>query len=583
MSFIKILSEDVANKIAAGEVVERPSSVVKELVENSIDAQCSKVSVLIQQGGKQKIIVIDDGIGMDYDDALLAFERHSTSKISGADDLNEIKTLGFRGEALPSIASVCYFTLETKTRDSEIGTKIFIAGGKIKSVQQIASPAGTKAEVYGLFFNMPARKKFLKSASYESSLVSNIMINYALAYPGIHFYFKESDKNQFDFPKVNSYDERIYQIYGKNFIDQSIPLFIEKKNLKISGRVGFPSFLRPNRNTIHFFVNKRYVRDRLLMNAFMDVYKPYLKEGTFPFLVAYFELPWDLVDVNVHPSKMEIRFLEAENVYASIKEGVKEALSKFKPISIFPIKEMDQKEIIEKNKPAEKESFHKMEDAFGKNLNIIPQHLYIPTKESEEKPTGSLLSTKIIVIAQYKNCYILAYDNDGLLLIDQHVAHERILYEEFKKLMNEKKITMQHLLLPLPVEVSPTQKILIQEYNDMLQELGFILEPFGGNTFLLKAIPYFIKNADLTEMIIKIIDDFQNAVKDKQKEELVENLIASVACRAAIKINMSLNREKMEYIVEELMKTSTPQVCPHGRPIIMKITDYQIDKNFKRK
>jgi len=194
-----------------------------------------------------------------------------------------------------------------------------------------------------------------------------------------------------------------------------------------------------------------------------------------------------------------------------------------------------------------------------------------------------LLSTKIIVIAQYKNCYILAYDNDGLLLIDQHVAHERILYEEFKKLMNEKKITMQHLLLPLPVEVSPTQKILIQEYNDMLQELGFILEPFGGNTFLLKAIPYFIKNADLTEMIIKIIDDFQNAVKDKQKEELVENLIASVACRAAIKINMSLNREKMEYIVEELMKTSTPQVCPHGRPIIMKITDYQIDKNFKRK
>lgn len=583
MGKIRILSEDIANKIAAGEVIERPASVVKELIENSIDANSNKITIFIQQGGKSKIIAIDNGIGMDHDDVILAFERHSTSKILSISDLNEIRTLGFRGEALPSIASVSIFTIESRTKEQDVGTKLIISGGILKKVEHATCPIGTKIEILNLFFNVPARKKFLKNNSYESSLISNVIINYALAYPNVHFYFEETQKFQHDFPQVPSLEERVYQIYGKSSVEQSLPIEIDKNNIKIYGRIGFPNFLKPNRNSIHFFVNKRYVRDRLLMSAFMDSYKPFLKENTFPFIISFIEIPANLIDVNVHPAKTEIRFFDSTLIYKLIRDAVSNALNRFKPVSLFPITKT-QKTItksetitpfpqpINQNVPEDKT-----------NPQNTEQINYQPTSENEiELPSDSLISQSINILGQYKNSFILASDKDGLIIIDQHIAHEKILYNEFKKLLENNSISIQYLLIPIPIDVTPTQKILINEHKKRLEQLGFVLEPLSGYTFLVSGIPSFIKNIELTEMLNKIIDDFQNIVSKNEQSELLENLIASIACRAAIKINTPLSKEKIEYIVKELIKTNIPQRCPHGRPIIMKITDYQIFKAFKR-
>lgn len=585
MGKIRILSEDIANKIAAGEVVERPSSVVKELVENSIDALSSKITVSTQQGGKQNITIIDNGTGMDYDDVLLAFERHSTSKIANLKDLNEIKTLGFRGEALPSIASVSYFILESKTRDEDVGTKITIWGGKIKKLERVACVEGTRIEARNLFFNMPARKKFLRSTAYESSLISTIMINYALAHPEIHFYFEEIHKHQQDYPAVRSLEERIYQIYGKSSVEQSIPLHGEHAGFTIAGRIGFPTYLRPNRNAMHFFVNTRYVRDRIMMSAIIDAYKPFLKEATYPFIVLYITIPYDQVDVNVHPAKTEVRFFDTNSIHTAIKEGIASALGQFKPISIFPLKNiLDTDSATVSSYPAQNQNLTAPIKPEKPELPYsIPQAMYIPSIQKAEIPSDSLIEKPPMIIGQFNNCYIIASHQNELLIIDQHVAHERILYEEYRKLMMQGNVPVQYLLLPLPIDVTPTQKILILEHTKSLEELGFFLEPFGGNTFLLKGIPILIKNVELLEMIIKIIDDFQNIEKKTDKAHLMDNFITSVACRAAIKINMPLTKEKMQFLIEELMKTSIPQVCPHGRPIIMTITNYQIDKAFKRK
>lgn len=585
MGKIKILSEDIANKISAGEVVERPSSVVKELVENSIDALSSKIIVTTQQGGKQNIAVIDNGTGMDYDDVLLAFERHSTSKIANLKDLNEIKTLGFRGEALPSIASVSYFIMESKTRDEDVGTKITIAGGKMKNVAKVACAEGTRIEARNLFFNMPARKKFLRSTAYESSLISTIMINYALAHPEIQFLFEETHKHQQDYPAVRAIEERIYQIYGKSSVDQSIPLHVGRTGFNITGRIGFPTYLRPNRNAMHFFVNKRYVRDRIIMGAINDAYKPFLKEGAYPFIVLYISMPPDQVDVNVHPAKTEVRFFEANLIYNAIKEGISSALGQFKPISIFPLKKIQDIETATVPPlPAQDQNLKAPIEPDKPELSYsIPQAIYIPSIPKADIPSDSLIEKPPTIIGQFNNCYIIASHQNELLIIDQHVAHERILYEEYRKLMMQGNVPVQYLLLPLPIDVTPTQKILIMEHTKSIEELGFFLEPFGGNTFLLKGIPILIKNVELLEMIIKIIDDFQDIVKKNDKERLMDDFITSVACRAAIKINMPLTKEKMQFIVEELMKTPVPQVCPHGRPIIMTITNYQLDKAFKRK
>ncbi|OGF63061.1 MAG: hypothetical protein A2Y62_02415 [Candidatus Fischerbacteria bacterium RBG_13_37_8] len=580
MGKIRVLSEDIANKIAAGEVVERPSSAVKELVENSIDAASKKISVVTQHGGKYKIIVIDNGTGMDYDDVLLAFERHSTSKIKTIEDLHQINTLGFRGEALPSIASVSHFILESRIVEEDTGARIIISGGKIRKIERIACPHGTRIEISNLFFNIPARKKFLKSAAYESSLITNIMTNYSLAYPEIHFYLEEIPKIKQDYPPVSSIEERIFQIYGQTAVDQSIPLSIEQANIKMYGRIGFPHFLKPNRNSIHFFVNKRYVRDRLLMGAFLDSYKPFLKKDAFPFIIAFIDLPPDLLDVNVHPTKTEIRFYNPNWLYNVIKDSINEALGAFKPVSIFPLNVSSMPSSYpQNNTPIMPVG---QQDSMPEYPPNIPQSLYITSKHQEEQPGDSLLASPIHILAQYKNCYILASDNDGILIIDQHVAHERILYEQYKKLLEHQHISIQHLLLPLPIEVTPSQKILITEHKNYLNQLGFILENFGGNTFLLKGIPSFIRNVELSEMIIAIIDDLQNTVRKNNIETLLEDMIASVSCRAAIKINTQLNKEKMQYLVEALLETSMPQYCPHGRPIIMKITDHQINKTFKR-
>lgn len=583
MGKIRILSENIANKIAAGEIIERPASVVKELVENSIDANSTKITILILQGGKSKIIVIDNGIGMDHDDVILAFERHSTSKISSISDLNEIRTLGFRGEALPSIASVSIFTIESKTKEQDAGTKLIISGGILKKVEHATCPIGTKIEILNLFFNVPARKKFLKNNSYESSLISNVIINYALAYQNIHFYFEEVEKFQYDFPQVSSLDERIYQIYGKSSIEQSIPIEIDKNNIRIYGRIGFPNFSKPNRNSIHFFVNKRYVRDRLLMHAFMDSYKPFLKENAFPFIISFIDIPANLIDVNVHPSKTEIRFFDSILIYTLIHDAISNALNKFKPVSLFPIaktsKTITKSETITPPATSINQNVpeNKTQTQHSNEIN------YQATSENEiELPSDSLISPSINILGQYKNSFILTSDNDGLIIIDQHVAHERILYNDYKKLLENNSISIQYLLLPIPIDVTPTQKIIINEHKKHLEQLGFILEPLSGYTFLVSGIPSFIKDIELTEMLNKIIDDFQNIVSKNEQSELLENLIASVACRAAIKINTPLSKEKMEYIVNELIKTNMPQLCPHGRPIIMKITDYQIYKAFKR-
>jgi DNA mismatch repair protein MutL len=652
MSVIRILPEAVANKIAAGEVVERPASVAKELVENSIDAGASSVEVRAESGGKRLIRVADDGCGMTRDDALLAFERHATSKIETADDLDAIATLGFRGEALPSIAAVSRLTLETRHASEEAGTRMELAGGKLHDVKEIARSCGTTIEAASLFYNVPARRKFLRSESTELGHIASMVTHYALAHPDKAFRLESVSNEILKVSPVASHRERIYQVMGGQQLEQLVEFGPVERQLipasatlnldeeaepnaeaeappvfRISGFVSRPEVHKLNRNQIYFFVSRRLIRDRLVLHAINEAYRNILPAGIFPVAMIFLDMPPGEVDVNVHPSKAEVRFRHSSFVHDLIRDSVLQALMASRPVPAFPMPKRPDTVAQDQGGPSysppepaaapqaprnwtppgPRESFGSgtarsfqlsapRPAAAPGNLPLTEAALALytpaepascPAGYAEPEPTAAEnrageLPADLLPLGQVKSSFILATNPEGLWIIDQHVAHERVLFEQHLRHRQDSTIEGQRLLIPIVADLQPEQRVTFESIASELTANGFEVESFGQGSVAVKAAPADIQPDDVERLVREILDGISRETRALSLEELRRSIAATVACHAAIKVNMPLDQEKMSWLLLELSKTECPMTCPHGRPIVLRYDVKEIQKAFKR-
>jgi DNA mismatch repair protein MutL len=654
MGRIRILSDQVANKIAAGEVVERPASVIKELLENSLDAGSTRIRIDVEAGGKKLIAVQDNGCGMVRDDAMLAFERHATSKIHDVDDLVKISTLGFRGEALPSIASVSRLQLETKSGDEKSGTRVEIAGGKLLKVEETGAPPGTMISVRDLFFNVPARRKFLKAESTELSHIATLVTHYALAHPDKHFELHALTNAMLIAPPVKTHADRIYQVFGKETLDELVPVAAEADlertglpvpppwrrdqdyqpavpgTVRLHGFVSKPEMQKLNRNSIFVFVNGRLVRDRLVQHALTEAYRNILPPTVFPVVLLFVEMPATEVDVNVHPAKTEVRFRQQSFIHDFVRDSVRAALMKARPVPEFT-REIRANPTASLGlssgamPPATTAVLSNQEFAlapleafpgtasleFGGSTLIAANAVLATDRRSEggdgnllsrvpETPVascgGSTMESEVIEnagrgvpkldslrpLGQIRESFILAVDEEGLWIIDQHVAHERVLFEKVLRQRNIDRVEQQRMLMPMIVELTPAQQAVFAEISDELRCNGFDVELFGSRTIAVKAAPAGIEAADMDRMLHELLDQIEREQQRENLDAIRHRIAASIACHAAIKINTHLEQNKMEWLLAELAKTECPMTCPHGRPVVLRYSIKEIQKAFKR-
>ncbi len=588
---IKILPEEVINKISAGEVIERPASVVKELVENSVDAGATRIAVEVMRGGRDLIRVVDNGCGMDKEDALLSLERHSTSKIRSAEDIAVINTLGFRGEALPSISAVSQMELTTRTQDAETGTRIALAGGKVKSVKEVGCPAGTSVSVEQLFFNTPARRKFLKTIPTEMSHIINILSREALVRSEVSFELTHNGKGVFNAPPGTTLSERILYLYGDDLGDALIPFEGENDWLKVHGLLGKPEYARSQSHLMLYFVNKRPIRSRMLTHAILEGYKSLLPRDRFPAIFVFIEIAAELIDVNIHPQKAEVKFEKTRAVHEFVSQLINHALKKeefvpglFKP-SVGTGRETRIKEAVEKYITSTSGKLHVEKLPTGKPLAKRGAVTREPTRPHEEEvireytlplPTSGQ-------VAQLHNTYIVAESKDSIVIIDQHAAHERVLYERLKSDFEKAKVERQILLLPFTVEVSHEASALIEQKLVLLGSMGFEVEHFGANSFILRTLPALLKYAEPRRLFLDIVDDLVALGKIKDTGQLNEKMITIMACRGAIKAGDKLKEEEIVSLFQSLNETESPHFCPHGRPILIRLTLPELERRFKRK
>jgi len=680
MGRIHVLSENVANQIAAGEVVERPASVVKEMLENSLDAGATRIKISVEAGGKKLIQITDNGCGMVRDDAMLAFERHATSKIKNAEDLLSVATLGFRGEALPSIASVSRLRLETRAGEEPCGTVIEINGGRIARVEEAGLPLGTSITVRDLFFNVPARKKFLKSESTELSHIASLVTHYALAHPDKHFELHSASNAMLVAPPVGGQSERVYQVFGKETLDQLIPVAARQAlervglpqpppwrrkeeedgeesapkdpgEMRIHGFVSKPEIQKLNRNSIFVFVNGRLIRDRLVQHALTEAYRNIIPPTVYPVVLLFLELPAAEVDVNVHPSKTEVRFRQQTAMHDFVRDSVRGALMKARPVPQFVAEIRAHATAGQALTPGaltpgagwkptdglpapgsrlpEGGSREPGPDAFAlqasalplasarfqfeggiaveanaaipvarglenaslapnfapsipHQVETIPDHGCSPALDvGDEEPTLSALGT-LRPLGQIRNSFILAVNEDGLWIIDQHVAHERVLFERVLKQRATMKVESQRLLMPIVLELSPAQQAVFQEISHELARNGFEAEPFGARSVAVKVAPAGVEASAVEHLLQELLDQLSNEEQSLNLEKIRSRIAASIACHAAIKVNMPLEQNKMEWLLAELAKTDHPMSCPHGRPVVLRYSVKDIQKAFKR-
>jgi DNA mismatch repair protein MutL len=612
---IKVLPEIVANKIAAGEIVERPASVVKELLENSIDAGCRTAHVSIQSGGKRLIQVRDDGEGMGQDDAILAFEHHATSKLQTADDLSAIATLGFRGEALPSIASVSRLTLRTRPADSESipGTEIEIQGGVMRSVKPVPWDAGTEITVRDLFFNLPARRKFLRSHDTELSHIARLVTHYALAHPEIRFTLESEGRTLIDAVAVGELRERVYQIFGEGFLDNLVELSGQLGSLRVRGFSSRPHEQRTNPYSQFFYVNRRMVRDKVITSAVRQAYRNCIPASAYPVAILFVELPFDEVDVNAHPAKTEIRFRDQSTVHNLVFETIEQALvrtaaipvyehrgaSAFapNPVEIQPVPTQQaqarREDTFDFTPPAF--SAHPFQRALNYPFREIPAPMSPRTEDHSSLPIrpemllGSAMeisrpfqSGTVRILGQLQDSYIIGCDSQGLLIIDQHVAHERILYEKLSAAVQASSVETQGLLVPLSLELLPHQVALLDRMIPELDRNGFVVEPFGGTSVLIRSVPALAGDSDCRKLLSEILEGLETEERTLDVERIRDRICVRTACRAAVKVNMPLTLEKMQWLLDQLALTRIPTSCPHGRPVILRFTMYEIERNFGR-
>jgi DNA mismatch repair protein MutL len=658
MGKIHVLSEAVANQIAAGEVVERPASVVKELLENALDAGATRIKIQIEAGGKRLIQITDNGCGMVRDDAMLAFERHATSKLKNTEDLLSVSTLGFRGEALPSIASVSRLHLETRAPEDAAGTVIEINGGKIFKIEEAGLPEGTSITVRDLFFNTPARKKFLKAETTELSHIASLVTHYALAHPDKHFELHSATNAVLVAPPVAGSSERVYQVFGKETLDQLIPLAAvqplariglpqpppwrreaedeeaEPKDpgeIRIQGFVSKPEIQKLNRSSIYIFVNGRLIRDRLVQHAITEAYRNILPPTLFPVVLLFLEMPAAEVDVNVHPSKTEVRFRQQTVLHDFVRDAIRAALMKARPVPQF-ISEIHAHptaspsltpgarggepgawravyepaaaggfQLQPQAPPAMNERFQfqggiaveanaavslarPVADIGSELTDNIPDDGCAPAFADEpEVPSQLALSLATLKpLGQIRESFILAVNHEGLWIIDQHVAHERVLFEKIQKQRAAQAVESQRLLMPLILELTPAQQAVFADISDELQANGFEAEPFGTRSLAVKVAPAGVEGAQLEHMLHELLEQFSRAEQKLNLEAIRTRIAASIACHAAIKVNMPLELNKMTWLLEALAQCAFPISCPHGRPVVLRYSVKDIQKAFKR-
>jgi len=661
MSRIRILPEAVANRIAAGEVVERPASVVKELLENALDAGAKAIRVEVEAGGKRMIRVIDDGHGMTHDDALLAFERHATSKLRSADDLMSIATLGFRGEAMPTIAAVSRLLLETRDAAEAEGTRVEFAGGKLVGVKSAGLPAGTTVSVADLFYSVPARRKFLKSDTTELGHIASLVTHYALANPGKQFVLSTSTQQIVDCSPVERLADRVYQLFGKQALDELVEIPTvsaafraaitepelepseESARITVFGFTSRPEVQRPNRNGIYVFVNRRLVRDRLILHAIHEAYRNILPGNVFPATLVFLEMPYDEVDVNVHPAKIEVRFRRSQFVHDFTRDAIRQVLMGARPIASFaaaagtasaasPTNGADSPpstngsasftpgngiEVPRAVIPALREiglgsgvgsdggfdltgapqqpvpqrfSFEPG-SAFGTNAaaasaepaepnwaanfaaanSDAPARLPHPGEITDLKPLGQVSAS-----------FIIAVNGEGLWIVDQHVAHERVLFEQHLEARRVGKVESQRMLMPMILELAPRQLVIYEKIAEELGANGFEVEPMGPRSVAIQAVPSGVANGDAEKLLTEILDGIERENAAISIETLQAKIAASTACHAAIKVNMPLDQTKMEWLLGALAKTDCPMSCPHGRPVVLRYSVREIERAFHR-
>ena len=616
MSKICVLPEILANKIAAGEIVERPASVVKELLENSIDAQCRAVFVGLLAGGKRSIQVRDDGEGMSQDDAILAFEHHATSKLKTADDLSAIATLGFRGEALPSIASISRLTLKTRPIDSDSlsGTELEIQGGVMRAVKPASWDKGTEIAVRDLFFNVPARRQFLRSNDTELGHIARLVTHYALAHPEIRFSLECEGRTLIDAPAVVGLKERVFQIFGEGFLDDLVEVSGQSGSTRVHGFVSKPHAQKTNAYSQFFYVNQRMVRDKVLTSALRQAYRHRMPSSAYPVAILFVELPYDQVDVNAHPAKTEIRFRDQNTVHRLVQESIDHALAQGSQIPGYSHASAQGAQFIQhavQEVRTETESAKRL-DIFdltppSVSANPLQRALNYPFREvprefaghAEEHASMRILPDMLLnaaneerhsvfqpegirILGQLQESYIIACDKQGLLIIDQHVAHERILYETLARAMQGSSVEMQGLLVPLSMELSPQQAALIEQVMPELNRNGFQIEPFGGRSVLVRSVPAIAGDSDVLKLLAEILEGIESEDRTLDVERIRDRIAVRTACRAAVKVNTPLSMEKMRWMLEELSNTHIPTNCPHGRPILLRFTMHEIERNFGR-
>jgi DNA mismatch repair protein MutL len=687
MSRIRILPETVANKIAAGEVVERPASVVKELLENALDAGARSIRIEAESGGKRLIRITDDGCGMNGDDSLLAFERHATSKIKGADDLLSIATLGFRGEALPTIAAVSRLVLETRATEDESGTRVEFAGGKLVSVKPAGTASGTSITVSDIFYAVPARRKFLKSETTELGHIASLVTHYALAHPEVHFVLKTPSQDILDCAPVERLADRVYQIFGRQALEELTeiplteapvrsaitepPMEAEERaaTVKVTGFASRPEVQRSNRNGIYVFVNRRLVRDRLLLHAINEAYRNINPPGTFPVVLLFLEMPYDEVDVNVHPAKIEVRFRHPQFIHDFTRDSIRQVLSVARSVPGFQpglaasaaagatsgmqsaaynggygasFASAEARTVIGE---AGSEGAGAGDGALGPPRAVIPTSLgYTPgagvgTAEAFEltgapdrlvpqrfpfapdasanfglgnysdtasgaarvvppiidasgvgtgaaNSPGALPTIEQIAdlkpLGQVSASFIVAVNGEGLWIIDQHVAHERILFEQHLRARREGELGGQRMLAPIVLELSPRQIVIFEQIAEELRANGFEAEMMGPKSLAIQAAPAGVTSGDAEQLLYEILDGIARENQAISIDSLQAKIAASTACHAAIKVNTPLDGTKMEWLLGELAKTEYPMSCPHGRPVVLRYSVREIERAFKR-
>jgi DNA mismatch repair protein MutL len=620
---IRQLPPDVANQIAAGEVIERPASVVKELVENALDAGARHVAIAIELGGKALVRVEDDGAGMSPDDAVLALQRHATSKIATAHDLAAIRTLGFRGEALPSIASVSRFVLRTRARGSLSGTEIQVDGGAPAPPREVAAPEGTCIEVGDLFYNLPARRKFLKADAAESAQITRLVTQIALGYFDVGVTLVSGGRRVMQCPPAATLRDRIYQVLGER--PDLIELFRESAGIRISGFVAALAEQGPVRGPQHVFVNRRIIRDRSLQHAIVDAYSTATIRERSPEVHLFLELAPDRVDVNVHPTKAEVRFLEPGLLHEVLRRALIDALGKpavpslrlgssgraagvegadagatawapdrlaslpgvfGEPFGAGALLARDGLAVaMTAADPGTDPWTHAPLGAGGAGTDVAGARL-----AAGEQPAAALVDRRGVVdpvrpmvpLGQLRDTFIVAIDSEGLLIVDQHVAHERILYEQVLERLTSRALESQRLLTPLVLELSPAQVEALGARGEDLSRLGFEVEPFGDRTVHVAAVPSIVRVEAAAAAIRALADDLDGRDRGAPVEIAVKHLAATIACHAAVKAHDPLTIEKMQYLLDELRRTSYSTICPHGRPVLLRLTRREIERAFDR-